>query len=259
MCASIKYSRITVSVMVLIALLSSTMSAQGTASAIEPRSLIDMPTAGLLPHGNVAIGFEIYQPGGLLAGVSIGVLDRLLFGLSYGGTELIGDKSPVWNPSPGIEAKIRFLDETVLLPALALGFNSQGREAYIASLDRYTIKSPGFYAVASKNYALLGYLSLHGGINYSLERADGDEDPNFFLGAEKTLGPLISILGEYNSGLNDSHHQALGRGRGYLNFGARLTLGKGLILGLNLKDIARNQDKTTIGNRVLTLEYIQPL
>ena len=236
--------------------------AQGSAGAdgtIEPRYLIDLPTAGMLPHRNVALDLDFYQDGGLLVSTSVGLFDRLLLGISYGGAGIVGNTSPVWNNVPGFSLKARIIEESVALPAIALGFESQGKETYIERLDRYTIKSLGFYAVASKNYQAMGYLSLHGGVNYSLERADGDSDPNFFVGAEKTLGPIISVLAEYNLGLNDSNKDALGRGRGYLNAGIRASLGSGFTIGFNLKDIVRNQQTTSIGNRTLKCEFVHSI
>jgi len=231
----------------------------GTDAKIEPRYLIDLPTAGMIPHGSFALDMDIYQDDGLLAGTSLGLFDRLIIGVSYGGANLIGKENPTWNSIPGFQIKLRLLNETVFIPAIALGFDSQGKEVYNKQLERYTIKSPGFFAVASKNYNALGNLSFHGGVNYSLERADKDRDPNIFLGAEKSVGPFISILAEYNLGWNDSHNNALGRGRGYFNLGARISVGTGFSVGLNFKDVLKNQQEFTIGNRTLMLEYVKSI
>jgi len=243
-------------------MLSSMMNAQGTAGTsarYELRYLVDVPTAGMIPHGALALDMEVYRGGGLLAGVSLGAFDWLLIGVSYGGGNIIGNEKPDWNAIPGFQCKVRLLNESVVFPALAFGFDSQGKEMYNTALSRYTVKSMGFYAVASKNYEMMGNLSFHGGINYSLERADGDKDPNIFLGAEKSIGSFLSVLGEYNLGWNDSDRQAFGKGRGYLNLSARLSLGKGFSLGMNMKDILKNQNEVTIGNRTLILEYINSL
>jgi hypothetical protein len=236
-----------------------TLHAQGTAgysSDIEPRQVIDVPTAGILADRRVALDMDFYQSGGLLVGVTGGFFDRLLLTLSYGGMNLIGMESPSWNDLPGVGIKVRILDETMDWPALAIGFDSQGKEAYIDHLNRYTIKSPGLFLVASKNYSAAGFLSFHGGINYSFERSDNNRDPNIFGGVEKTLGPVVSVLGEYNLGLNDRHRGTLGRGRGYLNIGIHGSIGKGFTLGFHLKDLLQNQRHTGIGNRTLKLEYV---
>lgn len=231
----------------------------GTDGKIEPRFLVDIPTAGMLERSTFALDMDFFQAGGVLLGLSVGVLNRLNFGISYGGIEIIGAKTPKWNKIPGINLKIRIIDESVLIPGIAIGFDSQGNGAYVENLDRYTIKSPGFFIVGSKNYDVLGYLSIHGGINYSLERADGDKDMNAFLGVEKTLGENISVVLEHDFGFNDSNREALGRGRGYMNFGIRWSPGSGFTLGLDLKDIIKNQQDISIGNRAIRIEYVKYL
>ena len=231
----------------------------GSEAEIEPRYLVDLPTAGMLSHGRLAFDLDFYQGGGVLFELSIGAFDRLMLSASYGGRRIIGSDTPQWNNIPGFQIKVRLIDETLLLPAIALGFNSQGREYYLEELSRYRIKSMGFYLVVSKNYRAMGFLSLHGGINYSLERADGDQDPNFFAGAEKTLGPFLSLLVEYNLALNDNSGEALGRGRGYLNIGIRASLGSGLTIGMNLKDLFENQPETETAGRTIKIEYVKTL
>lgn len=240
----------------------SILSAQGIAGnnfRYEPRYLIDLPTAGIIPHKTVAIDLEFFQEGGVLAGTTFGLFDFLTIGVYYGGTNIIGNNNVDWNELPGVDLRLRILNETVLLPAITCGFNSQGKENYDEKNQRYKIKSLGFYAVASKNYELLGDLSFHGGVNYSLERTDGDKDPNVFIGIEKTIGPNFSLLAEYNVGWNDSHAQALGKGRGYLNSGIKVSLGGGFSFGFSMKDILKNQREITVGNRTIFLEYIQQL
>lgn len=236
--------------------------AQGSAganAAIEPRYLVDVPTAGVLAHAAFAFDFEFYQSDGMLAGLSFGLFNRVILGISYGGTHIIGTESPSWNKHAGMAIKIRFLDETDALPAISLGYSSQGKGAYVDSLQRYRTKSPGLYAVASKNYRLLGFFSVHGGINYSLERHDGSTGLNAFAGAEKSLGPFAAAVAEYNFGLDDNNGGALGEGKGYLNAGLRASIGGGFTLGLYLKDIIQNQQNVSFGDRTIQIEYISRL
>lgn len=258
----LRFLKIAVLISLLFGTTTSLLLAQGTAGVdakFEPRYLIDVPTAGIIPHGTMALDMDFFEHNGILATSSIGVFDRFVFGISYGGSNILGTEKPSWNSTPGFAIRLRLVDESIFIPAIACGFDSQGKEEYIDRLSRYTIKSMGFYAVASKNYSVMGYLSVHGGLNYSLERADGDDDLNFFIGAEKTLGHFLSFLGEYNLASNDSNRDALGKGRGYVNVGFRLSVGKGFSVGFNLKDIARNQQEISIGNRTFTLEYVQSL
>jgi len=230
-------------------------SAAGSEGELEPRYLVDVPTAGMLDKGSMAIDIDFYQEGGLLLALSAGVLDRLSFGISYGGSHLIGASSPVMNETPGVNVKLRIIEESVALPAIAIGFDSQGKDGYIKDLDRYTVKSPGLYAAASKNYTLLGFFSLHGGVNYSFERADGDKDINLFFGAEKSIGPILSLVMEYNMGLNDNSGDAIGKGQGYLNAALRCGLGNGLTIAVHIKDLMHNGQEITVANRTVRLEY----
>ena len=239
-------------------LLSAPAYAQGSAGSggkLEPRYLVDIPTAGMLARGSFALDIDFYQEGGVLLGLSAGILDRLSFGVSYGGTKLIGADSPVMNQVPGVNLKIRLIEENVDLPAVAIGFDSQGKDGYLKEFDRYRIKSPGVYAVASKNYLLAGFFSIHGGVNYSFEGSDSDRDPNVFMGIEKTLGPVVSLTLEYNFATNDSDHRAISRGYGYVNAGIRWSVGAGLTLGVNLKDLTKNGGDLKVANRTVHLEY----
>lgn len=230
----------------------------GGSATIEPTMIIDKPTAGMLHRGTYYVSGNFFEHGGVLFGVAVGLLDRFNFGISYGGTNILGANKPEMNPYPGVNVRLRILEESTVAPALAIGFDWQGKGSYFDDLKRYTIKSPGFYAVVSQNYAIAGNLSLHGGMNFSTERDDGDKDLNAFVGAEKSLGKDISVLAEYDFGLNDNSANALGRSRrrGYFNLGIRWGWGKGLVLGLDLKDILKNQQDMTIGNRAIQIEYV---
>jgi len=230
----------------------------GTGARVEPRYIVDMPTAGILGKGLYAIDARFYGNGGLLVGFQAGLFGRLVLGMSYGGSGIIGNSDPVMNEAPGFLVKVRIFDESVVVPAIALGFDSQGYDGYIKETSRYVIKSPGFYGVLSKNYDLLGYLSIHGGVNYSLERADGDRDVNFFVGAEKSVGSFATVLAEYNLGMNDSDQGASGRGRGYLNAAVHFSPGGGLTIGFCVKDILKNGRAEEGTTRTIKIEFVTP-
>jgi hypothetical protein len=230
----------------------------GDGATIEPTMLVDKPTAGLLKRGSYSVSSNLFQNGGMLIGISVGVFEPFTFGISYGGTDIIGPNKIEMNPMPGMNAKLRLMSESSVLPALAIGFDSQGKEPYLKAdtLKRYTVKSPGVYIAASKNYEFLGNLSVHGGINRSMETNDGDKDLNMYVGTEKSIGRDISIMLEFDFAANDNNNYALGKGNGYLNFGFRWTCAKGLVVGFNLKNITKNQDNVNVGNRTLQIDYI---
>ena len=229
----------------------------GTEANVEPRYVIDIPTAGMLPQAGVGLDVDFYQQGGLLVGVGVGILDRLSIGIAYGGSGVIGDRKADMNDAPGVQVKLRLFEESEAFPALALGFDSQGRDGWIDELDRYRVKSPGFYAVLSRNYAWLGYFSIHGGVNYSMERGDGDKDVNFTTGIEKSIGNVIAVVAEYNLASNDSDREAIGKGRGYLTAGLRWSTGGGLTLAMHFKDLLANARGSDSVNRTFRLEYVK--
>jgi len=244
---------------IVVSLLFSKSQAQITAGStgdIEPRTLIDKPTAGMMKHGSFGMSIDFFQTGGVLFNLNAGVMERLSFGISYGGTNIIGSNQVAWNKSPGVNLKFRLFDEENSFPAICFGFDSQGKETFIDSLNRYRVKSLGFYATGSKNIEIMGYLSLHAGINRTLETNDNDKDLNFFIGAEKTIGRDASFIVEYDFGNNDSKPPLDIEQKSRLHSGFRWNFGRGITLGINLKEIHREDKVFSIGNRTIFVEYI---
>jgi hypothetical protein len=237
--------------------------AQGTAgekAKHEYRYLIDMPTAGILEKGFVGVNTDILPDGVLVVAIEAGIFDNVSFGISYGGSNLIGSGKVDWYKLPGVNLRVRIINETTLIPAITLGFDSQGKGNYNDSLNRYGIKSPGFFAAVSKNFEFLGYLSLHGTINYSLEQKDGDNFADIRVGAEKTLGSSFSFVLEYDLAFNDNKITYITQGRGYLNTGVRWSVGDGLTLGFDLRDLLSNKSNTkNAADRSLKIEFIKSI
>lgn len=237
--------------------------AQGTGGAnakYEYRSLIDLPTAGILQKGFTGVSLDVMPDGVVVSKIEVGVFDGFSFGISYGGSNIIGSGNIQWYKLPGINLRTRILDESQTLPAITIGFDSQGKGNYNRDLDRYQIKSPGFFAAAAKNFEFFGYLSLHGVISYSLERNDGDKDLDMGIGFEKTVGGRISVVGEYDFGINDNTSGSFGKGNGYLNMGVRWSLGDGLTLGVNLRDLLDNKRiNSNRADRGIFVEYVKSL
>ncbi len=236
---------------------------QGTAgesAKFEYRYLVDMPTAGVLEKGMVGITTDVLPAGVVVAKMEVGVFQNVSFGISYGAANLIGSGKPNWYELPGVNIRFRMIDESLVLPALTIGFDSQGKGEEFENPKRFAIKSPGFFAAASKNFQLLGYLSLHGTVNYSFEKNDGDNFLNLWFGAEKTLGPNFSVIADYDFALNDNAASSFGEGKGYLNIGLRWTIGSGFTLGFDLRDLLQNKRwNPNAADRALRIEYIQSI
>ncbi|MGE5399939.1 MAG: hypothetical protein ACM3S2_06030 [Ignavibacteriales bacterium] len=237
----------------------------GTEASDEPEFLIDMPTAGILGKGNVGTNFYLMPTGVLISRLEVGVFDNFSFGISYGASNFIGSGSPLWFKLPGVSVKIKIIDESEGLPSVALGFDSQGKGDFIKTLDnrevnRFKIKSPGFYGAVSKNFQFLGYLGLHGTVNYSLEGEDGDKDLNLTVGIEKTIGNRLSVVTEYDFAINDNTGSAFGGGNGYLNAGLRWAMGDGFTVGFDLRDLLNNKKLNPgTADRALKVEFIKPI
>jgi hypothetical protein len=168
-----------------------------------------------------------------------------MFGVSFGGTNVLGEKEPKWNSQPGVLVRYQMIGESAGLPAITLGFESQGNGAYLDSTNRFLNKSPGFYAVASKSYnwlAILHRFDFHGGVNYSLEKGDGDSDINFFIGSTWSVNEDVDLLFEYDLAFNDSPEQnrTIGDGKGYVNAGIRFNIAKIVYLEFFLKNLTDN-------------------
>ncbi|MBC8044392.1 MAG: hypothetical protein IAF08_13220 [Rhizobacter sp.] len=227
----------------------------GSAATQEARYIFNLPSAGTLERGSYAIEGLIFSGGGVLAAMSVGISNDLTFGISYGAGNVVGSGDPVWNKLPGVMVRYRIIPEDLFFPAITLGFDSQGRGNYIDSLGRYERKSAGFFAAASKNLEFLGFLTLHGGVNYSLETRD-DRDANFYVGLEKTIGPQVTIYSQYDFAFNDNSPSALGTGRGFWDAGLRWSVGSGITLELNLSNLSNNFKDIGAATRSVRLEYI---
>ncbi len=229
----------------------------------DPIDMIDTPTAVILPHGSYDMNLRLYSAGGVLAGIRVGLLDRILFGFSFGGLQVLGTGSPDWNPRVEFEFRTKLLDESYVGPAVGVGFNSQGYGYYDNALDRYQFKSKGFYAVATKHFLMLGELGLNGGVNYSLEREDGDNDPDLFFGIEKSISRGVDLLAEYDVALNDNSDDGVfGKGKGYLSAGLLWQVSRSYRMTFEFRNLLENNEGATriadIGDwsREIRINYI---
>ena len=199
------------------------------------------PTAGLLEHREYRFQARIAPESSLLLGARVGLKDRVQAGVFYGAEHLVDRNDLAAHPHAGFEVRVRILAESSR-PAVVLGFSSQGWGEYDGGLERYQRKSPGFYAVASKNWrSFLGDLSLHGGVSYSLETGDDDEAPDAFASADWTIAGHVSLLCDVDAAWNDDQRDGrYGEGGAYVDAGLRAALGNRLSLMLVFSDLTGN-------------------
>ncbi|MCL2689871.1 MAG: hypothetical protein FWE57_08515 [Chitinispirillia bacterium] len=235
---------------VSILVISSLLSAQ---ESIQPRRLVDVHTAGVLPKSHYDIECRFYPAGytgyqsGTLMGLNVGLTDRFTVGLSYGGEGIIGRRGNArGNPAPGILVKYRLFEERYALPALALGYDHQGSSgmanAGMFGYDGYVFKSPGFFAALSKNYIMLNIIQigLHGAGNYSLEGRDSISWPNAMGGVDITINDELTLVAEYDCAFNDrtgSKDKYFSPFNGFFNLGIRWAFSHNFALQFDAKDI----------------------
>ncbi len=225
--------------------------------AVKSISIIDCPTAASLERGSFLGSLYMYNDGGLLGYLQVGLTNRLMFGISYGGANIIGSGQIDWNPQVAVNIRYRVIDESLGFPAIAVGYDGQGFGAYLKELNRFQEKSKGLYVAASKSFNFLGSLALHGGVNYSFERDDNDKDLNGYVGIEKSLNEELSIFAEYDLAMNDNTGKSIGQGKGYLNAALKWTFQKKLQIDFLWKNILSNNKFVDGSSREIRISYIE--
>ena len=242
----------------------------------KPVDLIDMPTAGILRACDLQVRLRFYEQGSVLGRLSAGISDRLMFGVSFGGEHVIGGDQIQWQEIPGVHFVYRLVEENLLMPAIVLGIDTQGYGKYWREedyrdpafpnqpvdvdasqypLNRFSFKSKGFFSVISKGYQSIRQIGLHAGINYSLDTSDNDKGFNVFMGANIELIPDLSLIGEYDFGLNDDRIKYMNNGRGYLNTGLRWAITPNMTIEYDLKNIIDNNDARMGLRRIARIVY----
>jgi hypothetical protein len=244
---------------------------------VQPQRIVNCHTAGVLARGAFAFECSIYPNGsldspgaGALFGVSMGCLDRLTIGVSYGADGIIGRESPVFNPHVGALVKYRIFEETYYWPAFAVGYDHQGLGGIDNDYIGYIFKSPGFFLALSKNYLILTkvQIGLHAGINYSQEESRVVKWPNGYVGMDLGINDELSLVGEYDLALNARDPdpaviQYNNPFRGFLSAGIRWAYSKSLYLEFFFKDILQNKmvflpEERVVGwDRELKITYIR--
>ncbi len=173
-------------------------------------------------------------------------------GVSYSGSRVIGSSMVDWQPHAGFQASVRIIEETMTAPAVLVGFDSQGSGPFIRSggRNRFRLKSRGGYIVVSRNYSLLGDMGLHAGANYSLEDEDGDHDPSFWTGINKSLGSVIELCAEYDFAVNDNGGGSMEAENGYLNAALKWRFGGSFTLEFDMTNLLRNPGIDGTGRRI---------
>ena len=242
--------------------------AAGTGAEYETQKIITMPTAGIIEKGKYSVDVNVFAPGGTAIDFNAGVLKNFSIGVAFSGSGIIGATAMRFQSMPGFSLKFRIIDEEKSLPAISLGFTSQGSgywyKGKTIKLDsagdnvefgkRFQVMSPGFYVAASKSFNwALGCFVAHGGVNYSIEPNEDNKSINAYLGMEQTIGSRIAINGEYNFNLDERDYDYTSytdgtryrymKQIGTLSAAFRYSISKGVTVSLEFHDILRNRNK----------------
>ncbi|MBD3393789.1 MAG: hypothetical protein GF418_16785 [Chitinivibrionales bacterium] len=227
----------------------------GQEEMIQPRRLIDMHTAGVLPRGSLDFETRVYPSrhndvdgAGITFSIAVGITDRFMFGGGYGGDGLVGHGTVRGNPWPGLLLKYRIIEETYHFPGLAIGYDWQGYggiEGYENSDNSYrgyVYKSEGLFAAMSKNYLLFTKVQfgIHVSVNYSIEEIQRVKWPNGYLGLDIGINEELAVAAEYNLALNHedpNSGQYINPLHGFFNAGIRWAMFPSFYLEFNAKDI----------------------
>ncbi len=232
-------------------------SISGSDSKFEPRTIVDMPTAGVLSKGHYSINGNTFPNGGVSLNFTAGIFTNFNLGLSFASNNIISNDNLESQNLPGINLSYRIIDEKKEFPAITLGVNTQGKSRYLTDNKRFETLSPGLYLAVSKNFnSFIGNNSVHFGINYSFEPVPTKRNINSYFGFEQTLGSSLSINLEYNLLLNEYDNLIYKNGRGLLNSSIKYSFDNNLSVELQFRDLLKSNAQNMGINRIFAFEYI---
>ncbi len=212
----------------------------GNSASYESRYIVDMPTAGILKKMDYSIYTGFMNEGNVFVEFNFAPIDWLNVAMAFSGNNIIGNDDPEFQNYPSIHLKARVLNETMKIPAIVLGFSTQGKGLWFSGSERFETFSPGLYMSFSKNYKWdLGSLAFHGGINYSIEPEPDNRSINLWLGLEQSIGKYFALNAEYNAGFDE----IIKDNQNKVNLSLRTSLMSGLTVEFQIKNLFNDQSK----------------
>jgi len=204
---------------------------QSSDAAGNSERIIYIPSGECLNYGEYNMSFRVYNYGGMLTRSVFGVLQGMNVGFSWDIANLIGSET-VHGRDPALYLKLDLFRESVLMPAMALGYDAQGYE-WDASRREYSRQALGAFLVMSKEF-ILPNLYLTGVTNYNNKDRDPDHDFMDKLGGFAGFNYTPSRVGFYYEAVN------LGQGRNLcrMNAGAKYEVVDGLQFMLSFENIS---------------------
>lgn len=220
-------------------------------SYFQPYRNIETPTAGILPHGGYIFNIRQDPYGRVTGNFGVGFAGRVYFSLGYGGGNIIGDGDPIWNPYPFVEARVRILDESFVIPAIAIGYSSYGYGEYFSGEGRFKRKQNNFYIVGSKVVDVFNYGAVHFGTEFLPNPDSGESKVDFFAGAQVAVNNYVEILADFRLGISDKVKDSyFGEGKGYLNAGVKMWALPSLSIAFYFSNILENGEEGSTHSKI---------
>lgn len=227
-----------------------------------PATLIEFITPTTLGHKGYEINTRITPPGGGATGAGVifdfklGLGNRFMVGLGYGGDGIIGRGAIDWYPWPVFQAKVRLMNESYARPAIVVGFSTYGSGGRATDYNGFVYKSKGLFVAMSKGFFItkLAKFDLHFDVNYSLEDVWVVKWPNATVALDfRFARPFTAIL-EYDFALNQLDIYEDGESyakphHGFLHVGFRWEVASAFILQVNFQDLLHQR---TAGGDIMT-------
>lgn len=208
--------------------------------AMSDSSLIDIPTAEVMPLHSLGVQARAFSEGGVLSYFDFSVLSRFSIGASFTFEHLIGtNDQKIKMLVPALQLKLRFYDGGEYVPALAVGFDNQGYW-YDHDKDQYLQEARGVYLAASKELFTSGLL-FNPGVNVTV---DGFGFNKFagFMGVSYTIEDTAGLLFEWDDIRGFDHSR--------LNTGVRVYITDFFAMDFALRDFNHKTE------RVAQVKYV---
>jgi hypothetical protein len=199
----------------------------GSAAVYESRSVVDMPTAGIIAPINYALAARMSPNGNFSAEMAVVPYKNFNIRLFATAKHLISNV-PLEAELPSLQAQFRFVDETRTFPALAVGLTSKTNGYF--TQDFIFNQSVGGWISVSKNFRwFLGSIALHGGI-FASSHSFGN-----YVGFEQSIGNSIAVVAETALIRKDNSNRE--KINGLCNAAFRWSVVRGITLELIVHDI----------------------
>lgn len=211
--------------------------------------VIDVPTAEVFDRYQASFLTRTYEHGTVMESIDFGVYPRINIGVSLAIDSWIGSSTSVKVLDPDFQAKWKFYDGNLYLPAIAIGYDGrrygygydEKTREYRGHRSKYYLdKRKGGYLTLTREIFTPG-LTLTAGGNFS----DFDWSEFYmFTGLYYKILPQVNLLTEWDSirNIRDSR----------LNMGARFFLHPSLALDAAFRRIGRGDEN----ERILQLRYV---